>query len=325
MPLKSQLLKNLFILLFLVIICILFSCQKGNSNKPASTTSNIPSSIIYQDLDTTTGNYITTQTFYLFPDSAGIYFDSVHIIDAATSNFTSIVLNHGLFNSKKYLFYINTFPNLDSNEVSVIKFDNNNRIMKLHDHFSLLLDQSIDLDNWSNNGIDYNNFASSDTVLSSFSTILSNIASVIDMSYNFDVKDANSDSMKIESGINHDQGFYDRAIKYTVYFDNNPNNTNLIQLSGYLYDNSLAIGSTTSYIYDLAKKIPFPNLKMKLVKSIYISEYLGNTLYGKYVDFTYEYDNENRITKATIKTYYIDYSGVIYPNYITTKRILFTY
>ncbi len=314
--------KKIYYLIFL-LICIT-CCKKENANRN-DTINTTPKSIIYQDSNAVSGNYFTKQSIYLFPDSAGIYFDSVHIIDAATSNFSSVIFNHSFFNSRKYLFYNNTFPNLDSNEVSVMKFDNNNRITKLHDHFSLLLDQSIDLDNWSNNGIDYNNFASSDTVLSSFSTILSNIASVIDMSYNFDVKEANSDSMKIESGINHDQGFYDRAIKYTVYFDNNPNNTNLIQLSGYLYDNSLAIGSTTSYIYDLAKKIPFPNLKMKLAKSIYISEYLGNTLYGKYVDFTYEYDNENRITKATIKTYFIDYSGVIYTNYITTKRILFTY
>ncbi|MBK6275462.1 MAG: hypothetical protein IPF58_12565 [Saprospirales bacterium] len=48
-----------------------------NSNKTSFNYDNIPSSIIYQDLDTTTGNYITTQTFYLFPDSAGIYFDSI--------------------------------------------------------------------------------------------------------------------------------------------------------------------------------------------------------------------------------------------------------
>lgn len=320
MPLKSQLMKNLFILLFLVIICILFSCQKGNSNKPASTTSNIPSSIIYQDLDTTTGNYITTQTFYLFPDSAGIYFDSIQGNFINSTDFTSIIFNHTLFNSKKYLIFDVTSKILDSNLVSILKFNSQNSIISVHDFYSLIYDGENYIGGNQNNDFGYTN-----SVLSSIGIHEPYSAAESDMSYNFDVKSHNSDSMKIVSGRNHDQIELDRLLKYTVYFDNKLNNTNLIQLSGYLYDYFLPIGNSTSNTYGFIRNFPFPNLNMKLAKSVYITEYLGTVIYEKYADFTYEFDSENKVTKATIKTYYIDYSGVIYPNYITTKRILFTY
>ena len=315
--------KNTILITLLIVFG--YGCKKENSNRNNTIISNTPKSIIYQDLDTTTGNYITTQTFYLFPDTAGIYFDSVQIQDPVSSDIATAVFHHVYFNSKKYLFYDNFLGAVDSNDVAVIKFDNDNRITKLHDRYSLLLDEPTYTDDWSNNGLGYGVF-SSNSILSSFSTILTSNASVTDFSYNFDVIAANSDSMKIESGRNHDQGIYDRALKYTVLFDNKHNNTNLIQLSGYLFNNFGNLNNATTNIFKfVVSKIPFAKSTMNLVKTIYITENQGESMYKKYADFSYEFDSDNRVTKATIQNYYFDGFDFVFPNVVSSKRILFTY
>ncbi len=316
-----------YLCLFVVILS--FGCKKENANRNNSVINTTPKSIIYQDLDTATRNYVTTQTIHLFPDSAGIYFDSVHIIDAATSNFTSVIFNHDLFNSKKYLSYKRMYYLYsDSNDVSIIKFDSNNRISEIHDEYSLQLDEPTLIGFGANNELMYSNFSTPYTHFSHFAS--TNLCCSVNSSLlSFDFKTANNDSITVESG-RHPDGLV-KHIKYTIILDEKENNCNLMQLSGIIHPVDGLNSESTHLFKDIVSRIPLPNIKTKLVKSIYITQifdgeylYPGISNYIKYADFNYEFDSENRITKAIITPYYdIQYFTSEIPFY--PKRILFTY
>lgn len=307
-----------------ILIC--FSCKKENANRN-DTIKTTPKSIVYQDLDTN-GNYITTQTFYLFPDSAGIYFDSIGLSFTDPSILFLLPINHFLYNSKKYMIF-NSNPIIDSSSVPLIKFDSNNRISNFYDYYNLTTEETADLGSWSNNELAYSGFSTSNIFLSHFAS--SDVSgSISDFSFNFDIITANNDSMNVVSGKNHD-AFYDRQVKYTVLFNKEDNNCNLIQLSGITYLPFGNLNNNTSQVYSYLSKIPLPKLNTKLAKSIYITEVAGgNPLYGgfaayvKYADFEYEFDSNNRVTQATI-TPSFDAQYSIYLPLLLPKRILINY
>ncbi len=314
--------KTLRLLSFLVVF-IAFSCKKENANRNNSIINTTPKSIIYQGLDTSTGVYGTFQTFYLYPDSNGIYFDSVSHRLVNDPTVSTDHYNYTMFNSKKYLT-LNTSPLIDSTNRPVIKFDNNNRITAIYDRYNLLTDAPTNLDDITNNEISYNNFGTSTTFISHFAT-LNAFGSTSDFSYNFDVVKANNDSMNIVSGKNHDQIIYDRIFKYTVLFDTKLNNSNIILLSGYLYQPFGNLNSQSSIMYRFKiNLIPFPKLSLPLAKSIYITEDQGVSKRLKLKDFSYEFDENNRVTKAIIQNYYSTALGILIPERYTS-RILFTY
>ncbi|MFN8283623.1 MAG: hypothetical protein U0U67_10440 [Chitinophagales bacterium] len=315
--------------LIVVLLTILIGCKKENANRN-NAVSNTPKSIIYQDLDTVTGNYVTTQTYYLFPDSSGIYFDSAQVsIPNLSPNQITIIFNHSLFNSKKYIFYSNSFFSLDSNDVSIIKFDNNNRIFELHDHYSLILDEPTFTGDGSNNELSYSNFSTPYTFLSHFGSLYLT-GSVNSFIYKYDIKTANSDSLTIESGI-HPDGIY-KHLRYTVISDEKENNCNLFQMSGIIHPVD-GVNSISSLLFmQIVSKIPIPNIKSKLVKSIFITQVFdgdilsgGFTSYVKYADFSYEFDSNNRVTKAVITPHFDpQYITSAFP-FIKPSRILISY
>ena len=297
----------------LVFLLLISGCKRETVNKIPTSTN--PATIIYQEFDTMTNSFITVTSINLYYDSIGVYFDS---ISGQTGNTTTV--NHSLYATKRYLI-LNLYPVLDSTNTNLIKFDNTGRIVELHDYYNLLTDKTASEGDWSNNEIAYNNFSGSSPVLSHFAT-MDVFSSISDFSYNFDVTDYYNDSMKIGTGRNHD-AFYDRYLKYTVNFDTSTNNSNLLSLSGYLINGSIGnINSTASYLFANINLLPIPKLNMKLAKSIYATEYSGDPVYIKLADFSYEFDTENRVTKATINYYN---SNQFFVSNILTKRILINY
>lgn len=306
-----------------ILICILaFIACKNTPDIIDKTASTIPKSITYQNLNITTGTFDTTVFVRLYPDSNNIYFDS-----ATTSFFGgtpfNVKFNKSLFASKKYLI-AQIGESFDSNFVSLLKFDNQNRIIQVHDAFNLVTDlpsTSLGTSGYYNT-IEYNS--------NSTSTMISNLSRIYDPfvglqsngSFNFDITHISNDSIKVVSGRNTDQTFYDRTFKYTTIFENKKNNCNLALLSGIMY--SLSSGSyneqfTTMFI-NFIKQIPIPKLNTKLPAHIYLTEEYGISVNRRLADFTYEFDNLNRVTKATIINYQYEPSGNI-----STNRILINY
>ena len=297
-----------------VIFLFLCSCERENINRINNNT--IPANITYQLQDTSnsSGNFVTFLSVDLFPDSNEIFFDSVRfqpnppIIPSMPDIKFTYKLDFSRFASKKYLIVKDNYSFVtDTTTASVVHFDNAGRIKQLNDIYILATDEYFG-DYWTN-FLQYQNFSSSSSIWSSIS--VDGFSSISDMSYNFDVLDANEDSMHVATGRNHDALGFDRIYKYTVNFNSRTNNTNIAALCGYIgfdFDDINYFypynGNRATGIYSWLKFIPFPKTNKKLAKSIYLTEFMGAAMNNKIADFSYEFDTQNRITKATIDYVY---------------------
>ncbi|MBK6275461.1 MAG: hypothetical protein IPF58_12560 [Saprospirales bacterium] len=62
-----------------------------------------------------------------------------------------------------------------------------------------------------------------------------------------------------------------------------------------------------------------------MAKSIYITQYYETEMYEKYVDYTYEFDTENRVKVAHLKYYNVKSNYNYYETTENEYRILFNY
>lgn len=328
--------KTKFLHFVYAIIILICACERENVNKITNNT--IPVNITYQLEDTLTSSFVTYLSVNLYADSSETFFDSISLqanppLIPSMPDFQPVYkMDYSRFNSNKYIIVKNNFSFVtDTTTAPVIHFDNEGRIKQLNDIYTLATDEYV-RDYWTN-FLQYQNFSTSSSIWSSIS--VDGFSSISDMSYNFDVLDANEDSMHVVTGRNHDQTSFDRIYKYTVNFDSRTNNTNIAALCGYIsfdfddvaFFNFGNYNNRATSIYQWLKFIPLPKTNKKLANSIYLTEFMGGAMNNKIVDFTYEFDTVNRITKATID---YSYTGTdpYWSYYLNTKpsvRILFNY
>ena len=313
-----------FLCLLLVIIAI--SCKKENANRNPATVNTTPKSIIYQLYDTSIRNYVTYQSYKLFRDSGNLYFDSVYLeIDNIYYPDNKIIFNHSMYNSNNWLLNSNT-TNFDSSQVSIIRL-NNGRIAQIDLSYNLLTNETYVSEQ--NTHFEYANFLYGTPILTKIYDSLLVQGNVSGL----EVVNASKDSMKIVQERQFD--YIGNAAKYTVIFDSIENNTNLLQLSGYiigpsgynpyLTNQNFGFGIIHIGTFSELQYLPFPNLNMKLAKSIYITQYYETEMYEKYVDYTYEFDTENRVKVAHLKYYNVKSNYNYYETTENEYRILFNY
>lgn len=305
--------KSKLILTISIAFIFLAACEREDVNRN-TTEESLPANIIYQTFDTTSKTFITTESYNLYQDTNQIYLDSFSV-QFYTNPFITFPFNYSLFNSRKYVRA--NFLDTSDDISALIKFDNTGRITAIHDRYSISADATTSGGDFSNNEIGYTDFPTGN-ILSHFASIGLIGPTMNQLSYNFDIIAANNDSMNVVSGYDDDG----RALKYTVIFESADNNTNIMQLSGYLFEPFKPVYQRVSNLFFFTRRLPMPKLNMKLAKSIYVTESLDMPRYKKVADFSYEYDGQNRLTKATI-IYSVNslFSG--YPD--VTQRILFNY
>lgn len=312
------------ILTISIVFILLFSCERESVNSNENT---MPNTITYQLYDTVTNDYVTYVKYQLFPDSAGIYFDSVRVFDPSYAqyfDYLTYTYDYSRYSSQKYIVSNNIYNPIDSMCAPIIHFDNYGRITELFDCYDIT-NLSSNPSSSSGGGdyfefyLEYNNFINGNTSLTYASA---NATSPDARSYLMDmnVKSLTLDSMQVESGFNPHTS--EKLRKYSVQFDSRQNNTNIMMLSGIGILDGPLFFSNTNKTFGLTKMLPLPKINMPLAKSIIITyDYFNTATPVKIVDFFYIFDDENRVTRVDIQSYNFD--GLTMNN--DKMRILLSY
>ncbi|MBK9328680.1 MAG: hypothetical protein IPM95_05030 [Sphingobacteriales bacterium] len=298
----------------IVILSSITGCMKENI-----TVNTTPVSMIIQRMDTTVHDFVTVMTLQFHSDTDPVYYDSITYINPNGARVTQPI-DFSFYSSLKCLI-VNSSSDLDTSRAPVIKLDNSGRIIELHDYYNLFTNETASAGDWSNNGFFYQSFSGMDSILSGF-RLLDAFGSINSNSLQFQVVSANQDSMIIHQGNNHDMPSLDAILKYKVIFeDEQRNTTGLMSLSGYAIPYSYP--SNTSNLFGFVSALPLPKLNNQLARVVYASEYMGNPVNLKCAEFTYEFDDQNRVTSATIQ-YYL--KSLLNPDLgDIEQRILFNY
>lgn len=301
--------------LCLLVVILSFSCKKENAYRNNSVINTTPKSIIYQFYDTSIKNYVTFSSYQLYRDSNDIYFDS--FVRTGFPYDATYAFNFSRYNNRKYLIPRSSPSSFyDSTAASIIQFDTLGRIIKTLDLYNLITE--------SGGGgelfefyLGYGNSLTGHPILN-YADPHALSPSVRMTSLSFNVTNADDDSMLIESGWNESDP-ENPPTNYTVIFDSKENNTNLFALSGF---GSPLDPQRSCNTFDDIRNIPLPKLNMKLAKAIYLTKSLEAPVpYQKMADFSYLFDDNNRVIQATFQYYEFDGSTSLFNN----RRILFTY
>lgn len=275
-----------FTIFYLIVCNVIIACRHDNSLQPAIL-NNLPSGIIVKQKDSS-GVFQIKEQYKLFPDSNHIFFDSIQIAKTAYTNYiTSILFDYSLYNTKNLVVLNYNGWGVDSINANVLEFENG-RINRLYAGYDLISFQPYDI------GLkfDYN-----DSLLY-WVDALENTPDI--NAFHFNTTYFGNDSFEISSldGSNFNFNFY-----YRAYYNQHPNNTNSLILSGYPFLKTNVGNYPESLVCDALSVIPFPKLHTNLVG--YVRDIDVDSIAPKYirqpdVNYNYTYDENGRVKTAIV-------------------------
>ncbi len=291
--------------LYLIAFISIISC----TNDPLKPTdiSNIPSNIIVKEKDSNDVFKIVENINLYKSDDNSVYFDSIRFLTPLNGiSLKTIIFNQSRFLSEKIIHtngYFPLYPDTirqnvllpDDAIVSVIMFDDNNRINKIGEYLFREKEMNVCVPFWKTTYEDNSNRI---TFLGPARRINYDCGCdpfFKECEFQYFTNQSGNDSLQIIIDIlNPCVGYYQFKDTIVINYTSQSNNTNVVHLSYPALEMGQAL-TQFPFLFKIIENIPFPFLNSKLIDNVYF------TKNGIRYNYIYTFDANNKV--KTAKTY----------------------